>query len=76
MIMIGAGALSVGKNGLWPGVPGRYNIIKISKTDIPNKILVSVNTRQREYIGNYWQPAYIYYEDNGKRLTNVWSNII
>ncbi|WP_333859485.1 metallophosphoesterase family protein [Clostridium sp.] len=76
MIMIGSGALSVGKNGLWPGVPGRYNVIKISKTDMPNKILVSVNTRQREYIGNYWQPAYIYYEDDGKRLTNIWSNII
>ncbi|MFL0197175.1 metallophosphoesterase family protein [Clostridium sp. WILCCON 0269] len=76
MIMIGAGALSVGKNGLWPGVPGRYNVIKISKIDIPNKILVSVNTRQREYIGNYWQPAYIYYESNGKKLTNIWSNVI
>jgi len=76
MLMIGAGALSVGKSGLWPGVPERYNVIKISKTDTPNKILVSVNTRQREYIGTYWQPAYIYYEDDGKKLTNIWSNVI
>ncbi|OBR96968.1 MULTISPECIES: metallophosphoesterase [Clostridium] len=76
MVMIGAGALSVGKSGLWPGVPERYNVIKISKTDKPDKILVSVNTRQREYIGSYWQPAYIYYKDDGKKLTNIWRNVI
>lgn len=76
MIMIGAGALSVGKSGLWPGVPERYNVIKIATTDEPDKILVSVNTRQREYIGTYWQPAYIYYTDDGKKLTNIWTNII
>ncbi|HIG0360091.1 hypothetical protein [Clostridium sporogenes] len=30
---VGAGALSVGKSGLWSGVPERYNVIKISKAD-------------------------------------------
>lgn len=76
MVMIGAGALSVGQSGLWPGVPERYNIIKITETMDPDKILVAVNTRQRESIGSYWQPAYIYYEDGGTELTNIWRNTI
>lgn len=76
MIMIGAGALSVGQSGLIPGVPERYNIIRMTKTDKVNKLLVEVNTRQREYIGTYWQSAYIYYEENGKKLSNIWRNVI
>lgn len=76
MIMIGAGALSVSKGGLWPGVPERYNVIKINNANAHDKISVSVNTRQREYIGTFWQPAYIYYEDDDKTLTNIWSKII
>ena len=38
--------------------------------------MVTVNTRQREYIGSYWQPAYIYYNEPDKTLTNIYSNII
>ncbi|MDD7793386.1 metallophosphoesterase [Clostridium sp. 'White wine YQ'] len=76
MIMIGAGALSATQGSLWPGVPERYNVVRIEATENPCEIYVSVNTRQREYIGAYWQPAYIYYKDDGKKLTNIWNNII
>lgn len=76
MVMIGSGALSVEQAGLWPGVPERYNVIKMVQTDNSDEIFVSVNTRQREYIGSYWQPAYIYYKDNEKKLTNIWNSII
>lgn len=76
MLMIGAGALSVVEKGMWPGVPERYNIIRISKVQESDKIMVTVNTRQREYIGSYWQPAYIYYNEPDKTLTNIYSNII
>ncbi|GKU25072.1 metallophosphoesterase family protein [Clostridium folliculivorans] len=76
MLMIGAGALSAQADALWPGVPERYNVIRIANTDKHGKLLVSVNTRQREYIDTFWQPAYIYYETFGKKLTNIWSNII
>ena len=76
MLMIGAGSLSVKIKGLWPGVPEMYNVIRMSKVDESNKISVTVNTRQREYIGSYWQPAYIYYSEVDKALTNIYSNII
>lgn len=76
MLMIGAGSLSVTEKGLWPGVPERYNLIRIRNVNESNKIVVTVNTRQREYIGSYWQPAYIYYSEPNKRLTNIYSNII
>lgn len=76
MLMIGAGALSVEEKGMWPGIPERYNIIRISKVDESDKIMVTVNTRQREYIGSYWQPAYIYYNEPNKTLTNIYSIFI
>ncbi len=76
MLMIGAGSLSVKVKGLWPGVPEMYNVIRITKVDEEDKIMVTVNTRQREYIGSYWQPAYIYYSEPDKTLTNIYSNII
>lgn len=76
LIMIGAGALSVGKSGLWPGVPERYNIIKISKDCPSHQLLVTVNTRQREYIGSYWEPAYIYYREYDKMMSNLWMRTI
>lgn len=76
MIMVGAGSMSAGRNGMWTGIPQRYNIIKINKTDTEDKIVVAVNTRQRESLGNHWQPAYIYYNDVLQRMTNIWESII
>ena len=76
MLMIGAGALSVEQKGMWPGIPELYNIIRITKVNQSEKIKVTVNTRQREYIGSFWQPAYIYYSEIDKTLTNIYSNII
>lgn len=76
MLMIGAGSLSANSKGLWPGVPEMYNVIKINKVDESDKIMVTVNTRAREYIGTYWHPAYIYYSEDNKTLTNIYSNII
>jgi 3',5'-cyclic AMP phosphodiesterase CpdA len=79
MVMIGAGSLSVKVKGLWPGIGEMYNVIKISKVDesvTSDKIKVTVNTRQREYIGSYWQSAYIYYSESDKAMTNIYSNII
>jgi predicted MPP superfamily phosphohydrolase len=79
MIMLGAGALSTGEKknlSMWSGTPQRYNVIRISKTDDTDKILITVNTRQRERLGAHWQPAYIYYNESDRKMTNLWKSII
>jgi hypothetical protein len=79
MIMLGAGALSIDENrtlSMWSGIPQRYNVIRISQADDADKILVTINTRQRERLGAHWQPAYIYYNESEKKMTNLWRSII
>ncbi|MBU5484699.1 metallophosphoesterase [Clostridium sp. MSJ-11] len=76
IIMIGSGALSVNKKGMWPGIPQRYNVIRIKDINDTKKILLTVNTRQREYIGSHWQPAYIYYNEPNKTMSNIWNGIV
>lgn len=74
MVVIGAGTFSADKHHMWQGVPQRYNIIKIEKTNDNDKkdVNIKVNTRQRESSNFYWQPANIYYDKKEDKMTNVW----
>ena len=72
LIQIGSGLFSSkSSRSMRPGVPYRYNIIRIKFDIKTKKPLLTVETREREKTTMHWRPAYIY-PDGNNMVKNTW----